>query len=112
MNWHDRSIASERLWGDFYLDLLAKLRERGAWFATADQAVAWFRRRRSAVFESVSWSAGAVRVKIAVDPNDKLPDLRLRIYNGRETHQDLPLGALAADSASGLALRNTCVTLS
>lgn len=47
INWHDRSLAPERQWGSFYRELLGKLKESGAWFATADQAVSWFRQRRS-----------------------------------------------------------------
>ena len=52
VNWHDRSIAPERLWDQTYCELLVALRERGAWFATAGQAVSWFRKRRSARFET------------------------------------------------------------
>src|SRR5205823_13601053 len=44
VNWHDRSIAPERLWGDFYSHTVEQLRSRGAWFATAGEAVAWFRK--------------------------------------------------------------------
>ena len=50
-NWHDRSIAPERLWDGFYLKLLGELKSRGAWFATAAQTVSWFRNRRLAVVE-------------------------------------------------------------
>ena len=35
INWHDRSIAPERLWDDFYLKLLRELKSRGAWLPTA-----------------------------------------------------------------------------
>jgi len=27
VNWHDRSIAPERLWGDFYVELVDELKE-------------------------------------------------------------------------------------
>jgi hypothetical protein len=47
INWHDRSLAPERQWGGFYRELLETLKESGAWFATASQAVSWFRKRRS-----------------------------------------------------------------
>lgn len=51
LNWHCRSLAPERLWGRFYQELLAEVRENHkAWFATAAQAVAWFRWRRSIRF--------------------------------------------------------------
>ena len=52
INWHDRSIAPERLWGDFYIRLVGKLETAGAWFCTAGQAAAWFRRRREVTFRN------------------------------------------------------------
>jgi hypothetical protein len=79
VNWHDRSIASERLWGDFYSKLIAELAARGAWLASAAQTVAWFRKRRSAVFEFVGQSSD-VRVKVCDDRFDDLPELQVKIY--------------------------------
>jgi hypothetical protein len=48
VNWHDRSIAPERLWGDFYQELIEDLRDRGAWVASGAEIVTWFRQRRGA----------------------------------------------------------------
>jgi hypothetical protein len=83
VNWHDRSIAPERLWGETYADLVAEMRKRGAWFATGAHAVAWFRKRRGATFDSVRWNSGQLEVQIGVDAGDDLPALQLRIYDGR-----------------------------
>lgn len=94
VNWHDRSIAPERLWGDFYKDLVNELGAKGAWFATAAEAVSWFRKRRSAVFEDVSWELGEVRVGVAVGVSDDLPDLVLRIHNGRIPHKSVAVKAI------------------
>ena len=47
INWHDRSLGPERLWADAYVTLLRDLRARRPWFATALQAVSWFRKRRA-----------------------------------------------------------------
>jgi hypothetical protein len=80
VNWHDRSIAPERLWARVYAQVVRDLKNRAAWFPTASQAVAWFRKRRSAVFESVGWNAGIVSAKVSVDAGDGLPGLRLRIH--------------------------------
>lgn len=80
VNWHDRSIAPERLWDAFYLWLIRNLKERGAWFPTAGQAVAWFRQRRSVVFESVSWDAGSLKLRTSATPADGGPALRLRVH--------------------------------
>lgn len=47
VNWHDRSLAPERLWGGFWRDLVEYLEAQGAWVTTAGQAVDWFRQRRN-----------------------------------------------------------------
>ncbi len=83
INWHDRSIAPERLWDACYRDLIQDLKSRGAWFSTAGQAVSWFRKRRSARFETDSSARGGVRTALAADQEDNLPGLRLRIHKGR-----------------------------
>jgi len=81
VNWHDRSLAPERLWDDFYVELIEDLKSRGAWFPTASQAVSWFRKRRSAVIESVICEGDSVRVKVSIDhPDAALPGLRLRVH--------------------------------
>jgi len=84
INWHDRSLAPERLWGGCYRDLIQDLKKRGAWFATAGQVISWFGKRRSAVFETDSGEPGTVRAKVVVDGADSLPGLRLRIHSARE----------------------------
>jgi peptidoglycan/xylan/chitin deacetylase (PgdA/CDA1 family) len=81
VNWHDRSLGPERLWDDFYVGLLEDLKSRGAWFPTASQAVSWFRKRRSAVIESVIREGDSVRVKVSIDHTDAdLPGLTLRVH--------------------------------
>ncbi len=95
INWHDRSIAPERLWQASYRDLIEDLKSRGAWFATAGQAVSWFRKRRSVVFESDATALNAVRARVAPDQNDSLPGLRLRIYKASTSCH---IGAYATDN--------------
>jgi hypothetical protein len=80
INWHDRSIAPERLWDGCYRDLLQELKSRGAWFATAGQATSWFRKRRSAVFETDPARPGAGRARVAAASGGDLPGLRLRVH--------------------------------
>ena len=81
INWHDRSIAPERLWGDVYRNLLNDLKKMGAWFPTAAQAVSWFRKRRSATIENVTREDDTIRVKVSLDHDgDSLPGLRVRVY--------------------------------
>jgi len=63
VNWHDRSLAPERLWGRFYRRLLDDIEDGNrAWFVTAAQAVDWFRWRRSVRFDT---AAGCDGVTIA-----------------------------------------------
>jgi hypothetical protein len=83
VNWHDRSIFPERLWGDFYSSVIDAMQMKGAWFSTASQAVAWYRKRRSAIFEDIRWESNTVYAKVSVCREDDLPGLRLRIYKGQ-----------------------------
>ena len=87
INWHDRSLAPERLWETCYRDLIQDLKSRGAWFSTAGQAVSWFRKRRAAVFDTDFTEQGGVCAKVTSDHPDNLPRLRLRIHNARESGQ-------------------------
>jgi peptidoglycan/xylan/chitin deacetylase (PgdA/CDA1 family) len=60
INWHERSLAPERLWGRFYRTLLERVGAGDrAWFTTAAEAVAWFRWRRSITFVADLASADA-----------------------------------------------------
>jgi hypothetical protein len=113
VNWHDRSIAPERLWGDFYVDVVDELESRGAWFATAAQAVSWFRKRRSAVFEDVRWEAGAVHVTIASGLSEELPDLQLRVHTGRASRENATVAAIGASGCAPIEKHtiDTCVAL-
>jgi hypothetical protein len=95
INWHDRSIAPERLWDGFYLDLLGELKRRQPWFPTAAQAVSWFRRRRAARFDSVCQDDGWVHIRASADGLGEAPGLTVRVHThglGRATSfTDLPL---------------------
>jgi hypothetical protein len=84
VNWHDRSLAPERLWGEFYRDMIQELKSRGAWFATAGQATSWFRNRRAAGFRTDPLEPRTVRVKLSVDNCANLPELRLRVHSARK----------------------------
>jgi hypothetical protein len=97
INWHDRSIAPERLWGEAYKTLLDDLRARKAWFATGAKAVSWFRQRRTAAFGAVVSDAGAMRISVSsARSGPDLPPLKLRVYNRRaldSTGEDRTIGA-------------------
>ena len=82
INWRHRNIAPERLWDASYRDLVQDMRNRGAWFTTAGEAVRWSQKHRSVLFE-----AGRMRAKVAAGHDDGLPGLRLRIHKGRESQE-------------------------
>jgi hypothetical protein len=93
INWHDRSLGPERLWGDFYVTLLNNLRARKPWFATAAQTVSWFRNRRETSFNSATHDGRNIRVQPA---NNRLastvanvPPLVVRVYNRGGSTRDL-----------------------
>ena len=83
INWHDRSLGPERLWGDVYATLLKTLRARKPWFATATQIVSWFRKRRAISFSRIAYADDRVRVQAAADSaaTTDLPPLTVRVYN-------------------------------
>lgn len=84
VNWHDRSIAPERCWGDFYTELIDEMKKRGAWFGTAGETVAWFRLRRSAEFGNPGAGPEAIRVRTSGVGEGDLPGLDLKIVYGSE----------------------------
>ena len=87
VNWHDRSLAPERLWGRAYRSLLNRIEDHdAAWFTTAQTAVDWFRWRRSIRF--VQEGAG-VRVSAPAGPHR--PGLIRLHRRGRSAPEDLRL---------------------
>jgi len=83
VNWHDRSLAPERLWGRSYERLLAAVRVHRAWFATAGRAVDWFRWRRSIGFVE---SADGQRVTlVGSDVGSLLPPGVVRVHRPSRT---------------------------
>jgi hypothetical protein len=80
INWHDRSLAPERLWDGFYGELLEAV-EDGAqpWFATAREAVQWFRWRRSIRLERVPGTTGEVTIR-APRPSPVVAQGLVRVY--------------------------------
>ena len=84
INWHDRSLAPERLWTESYRNLLDELRARGAWFATARQSVAWFRQRRSVEFGPMG-VVEELPASACIGHVGSLPALSLRTYNSQDS---------------------------
>jgi hypothetical protein len=77
--WHDRSPGPERFWGEFYVKLVQDLKAEKVWFASAGQAVDWFRRRREVVFQSGRSQAESLAVA-GSDAAPISPPLRVRVH--------------------------------
>ena len=78
-NWHDRSIAPERLWGEFYADLICGLKREGAWCSSAGAVVSWFQKRRSVVFHRGEQGTVATLPNAHPCRNERVPGLRIRV---------------------------------
>jgi hypothetical protein len=102
VNWHDRSLGPERLWGDAYVTLLQELRARTPWFATAAQTVSWFRKRRATSFVSVTEDGGTIRVQPSANETAaNVPPLTIRVYNSAASKHGLrPLASAAFEDFS------------
>jgi hypothetical protein len=88
INWHERSLAPERLWGRFYQELLKEVRsEDRAWFATAQETVDWFRWRRSIHFASDENSQGVTLE--AAPGHEALPAAVIRIHRPSATYGEV-----------------------
>jgi len=95
INWHDRSIAPERQWGNFYVRVLQELDTRGAWFCTGSDAVSWYRRRRSIRFDRQACKDNEIRVTLAAASDASVPGFRVR------RHQPAMLSDLFQPAAFG-----------
>jgi hypothetical protein len=88
INWHTRSLNPERNWDDFYTELLSLLRMNNVWFATAKQAVNWYRKRRALRIDDVSVSDdNSVRVTLSSTYNENsTPPVIIRLHhlNGQQ----------------------------
>jgi hypothetical protein len=81
--WHDRSHGPERFWGDFYRELVQKLRASGVWFASGVQAVGWFQKRREVRFEDIGSNGGS---RLHYTGEKIQPALNVRIHSGYGRH--------------------------
>jgi hypothetical protein len=100
VNWHDRSVAPERCWDEFYRWLLDELKRTGAWFATARQAVAWFQGRRAIRFNDVRRTGQEITIQTSLPEIES--SYRLRVHRGRKAKDPEPD---AADAFVDVALR-------
>jgi hypothetical protein len=87
INWHHRSIAPERLWGGFYINLLNYLKHRNARFATVGDAIEWFKARRALSFEMQNEKTEGFGIIIKGPAYRHVQDMVLRVYSpGQDSH--------------------------
>ncbi len=98
INWHGRSLAPERLWGEFYRRLLREIEKYRVWFATASEAVNWFRQRRSVVFEclEVDKTSGQPLIRVSA-PGNISPQAVIRSY--KPSSRDAKTGEMPTSPA-------------
>jgi hypothetical protein len=88
INWHDRSLAPDRLWNQAYRDLLSDIETGGpVWFATASEAVNWFRWRRSISFRAGAASNEVIVESTATEP--ALPGGRIALHRASQLDRDV-----------------------
>ena len=80
-NWHDRSIAPERGWGEFYATLVHRLKQKGGWCTNASNTVAWFQERRGICFKRTDQGLEVTRAIGQWRSAKDSPKLKVRIYN-------------------------------
>ena len=98
VNWHCRSLAPERLWGAFYQELLRRLADRNrTWFATAGEAVEWFRWRRSIHFAATTDNE-SVRIDAPVRAPSGMSGL-IQIHRPGQPTQEIPFDGAKAHTA-------------
>ena len=96
INWHHRSVGPERFWDDLYIRLLKEMKENGAWFATAREAVSWFDKRRSVVFRRFDRRGTAMHIQLSCPSGDETPGLVLRVHAHSSHQADLSVNSRGA----------------
>lgn len=105
ISWHQRSLAPERLWGDFYIWLLQKLKKVPVWFGTAKQVVDWFRGRRMIDFGTIEKSNQTYTVELRNVPHKNDPGYTIRMYRPDNTTK-----AISAFNPAALSYKEHSIT--
>jgi hypothetical protein len=92
--WHERSLAPERQWGEFYARLLETLRLKRTWFGTGREVTRWFTRRRAVTMDNPTFDGGTVRVWVndQLGGPDPAPAVRIHMPGSEagRTYLDVP----------------------
>ncbi len=89
-NWHDRSLAPERLWGNFYVKLIDTLKANMAWCTNAGLTVNWYKKRRLVSFHQTGRILEITSESPTWDMSKDTPGLTLRCYNVSSDQSECP----------------------
>lgn len=98
VNWHERSLAPERLWGESYRELIDDIStSHQVWFATGSAAVDWFRWRRSIRFADAG-SGGRHAIEVTAAAAISTPAIVRRYTPGTKgtTTENVPFDGSTA----------------
>ena len=90
VNWHGRSLAPERLWNDFYRQLLNYIQTDHVWFGTCKEIITWYKKRRSVKFKSIEIIENRIVAQIDGINHRDGPDLSLNIYGLGNNEKEKP----------------------
>jgi hypothetical protein len=99
LNWHDRSIAPERLWGEFYAGLVLDLTAKRAWCTSARRAVSWFKKRRSVQFQREGDGVRVLLPETGPTTDARAPGLLLRLHRAHAEGVSVTESPLASGGA-------------
>lgn len=103
VNWHDRSLAPERLWDRFYKDLLVEIKARRVWFGTGREITRWFELRRLVRFSRVESYDSVLKIELEKVKGLDGPNFKLKMYG--DWHRAIVL-VRSEDSLSKLEISN------
>lgn len=81
VNWHDRSLAPERLWVSSYATLIDEIERNGGWFATMSEACAWYQMRRASQF-AADQSGDQITSMASLGIEQRIPGLTVKHHKG------------------------------
>jgi hypothetical protein len=88
VNWHTRSLSPERLWGDYYEQLLREIQTYPVWFGTAQEVVTWFQKRRELRFDWVESAEDGLRVALSGASSHSTCPMIVRLHHPRSAGDD------------------------
>lgn len=80
INWHHRSLAPERQWGNFYRLLIAEIKKYKVWFGSGANATCWYLQRRGIKFKNVRTFSEKIHIEFDGLSKQQHPQYQLKTY--------------------------------